>query len=78
MVRPSVRTEKEIRKEQKSVEKPIAQLDAQKRSLQEQFANSTDDEATLRLETELNAVTTQLAEAEDRWSQLYEEVEGLG
>lgn len=78
VVRPSVRTEKEIRKEQKSVEKLIAQLDAQKRSLQEQFANSTDDEVTLRLETELNAVTTQLAEAEERWQQLYDEVEGLG
>jgi ATP-binding cassette subfamily F protein 3 len=78
VVRPSVRTEKEIRKEQKSVEKQIAQLDAQKRALQEQFANSTDEEATLRLEVELNTMTTQLAEAEDRWSQLYEEVEGLG
>jgi ATP-binding cassette subfamily F protein 3 len=78
VVRPSVRTEKEIRKEQKSVEKLIAQLDAQKRALQEQFANSTDDEATLRLETELNDVTNQLTEAEERWQQLYDEVEGLG
>ena len=40
--RPAVRTEKELRKEQKSVEKLIAQLDAQKRAVQEEFLNSTE------------------------------------
>jgi ATP-binding cassette subfamily F protein 3 len=76
-VRPAKRTEKEIRKEQKAVEKLIAQLDAQKRALQETFAHSTDDEDTLRSERELTAVSEQLAAAEDRWSQLNEEIEGL-
>jgi ATP-binding cassette subfamily F protein 3 len=76
-VRPAKRTEKEIRKEQKAVEKLIAQLDAQKRALQETFAHSTDDEETLRSERELTAVSEQLAAAEDRWSQLNEEIEGL-
>ena len=72
--RPTVRNEKEILKDQKSVEKSIAQLDARKKQLQEQFLSSTDGDAMLKLETELNAVTTQLAEAEDRWSELYEEL----
>jgi ATP-binding cassette subfamily F protein 3 len=72
--RPAVRTEKEIRKEQKTVEKAIAQFDARKRAIQEQFLNSTDSAVTKQLEAELNQVTTQLAEAEDQWGALYAEL----
>ena len=75
--KPAVRTEKEVQKEQKSVEKQIAQLDTRKKQLQEQFLKSTDGDAMLKLETELNEITVQLAEAEDLWSQLFEELNAI-
>jgi ATP-binding cassette subfamily F protein 3 len=73
-VRPPIRTEKELRKEQKAIEKAIAQLDARKRAIQEEFLNSTDSADMLQLETELTRTTSQLAEAEERWTLLFEEI----
>ena len=75
--RPALRTEKEVRKELKTVEKSIAGLDAQKRTLTARFLDSTDDAVSKRLDAELLAVTGQLTEAEDRWSQLQEEIEAV-
>jgi hypothetical protein len=37
---------------------------------------STDADEALRLHNEIEAVTTQLAAAEERWCQLQEEIEG--
>jgi len=75
--RPTIRSEKEVRKELKTVEKSIAQLDAQKKTLTAQFLESTNDAASKKLDAELAAVTAQLAEAEDLWGQLWEEAEAL-
>jgi ATP-binding cassette subfamily F protein 3 len=75
--RPAIRSEKEVRKELKTVEKTVAQLDAQKKVLTAQFLDSTNDAVSKRLDAELAAVTAQLAEAEDRWSHLWEEAESL-
>ena len=75
--RPSIRSEKEVRKELKTLEKSVAQLDAQKKTLTAQFLESTNDAASKRLDAELATVTQQLAEAEDRWSHLWEEAESL-
>ncbi|MFO0936740.1 MAG: ABC-F family ATP-binding cassette domain-containing protein [Gemmataceae bacterium] len=75
--KPSVRTEKEIQKEQKTVEKLIAQLDARKKQLQEQFLKSTDGNAMQKMEEELNSVTAQLSEAEEKWSVLFDELNSL-
>lgn len=72
------RTEKDIRKEMKTLERTIAQLDAQKKALTDQWLKSTKEAEALRLETEVETVTTQLDEAEERWSHLNEEVEGIG
>ncbi len=72
------RTEKDIRKEMKTLERTIAQLDAQKKALTDQWLKSTKEAEALRLETEVETVTTQLNEAEERWSHLNEEVEGIG
>ena len=58
-----VRTEKEIRKEMKALERTIAQLDAQKKAL-------TDPAEADRVGAELSA-------AEDRWAELFAEVEGI-
>ena len=76
--RPALRTEKEARKELKTTEKLIAQLDTQKRTLTAQFLNSTNDKESKRLETELAGVTEQLGEAEERWGQINEELEAIG
>ncbi|CAN5201284.1 ABC-F family ATP-binding cassette domain-containing protein [soil metagenome] len=72
-----VRTEKELRKEIKTVEKNIATLDAQKRVLQDQFLNASNGAAAERLEKELDAVTEQLSAAEDKWSEINDEIEAV-
>ena len=68
------RTEKEIRKEQKGVEKTIAQLDSRRKELMIEFAATTDPRRTQQLEAEINSVGEQLAAAEDQWVQLNEEL----
>ena len=72
------RSEKDLRKEMKALERTIAQLDAQKKALTDQWLKSTKEAEALRLETEVETVTTQLDDAEERWSHLNEEVEGIG
>ncbi len=64
-------------KEIKLVEKNIAQLDAQKRSLNTQLPKVTDIEELDRLEKELVSVTERLSAAEDLWSQLNDEIQQL-
>ena len=68
------RNEREMRKEIKTLEQTIAQLDEQKRSLNAQLLESTDAAEALRLHNEVAALTAQLAEAEDRWCRLQEQL----
>jgi ATP-binding cassette, subfamily F, member 3 len=75
--RPTLRDERVVRKEIKTLERTIAQLDEQKRTLTAQSLQPTDATEALRLHNEVTAVTEQLAEAEERWCQLQEEVEGI-
>lgn len=74
--RPAQRGEREVRKEIKTLERNIAQLDEQKRLLAAQSLESTDADEALRLHNELAEVSSKLAEAEDRWCRLQEELEG--
>jgi ATP-binding cassette, subfamily F, member 3 len=69
------RSEKEIRKEMKTLEKSIAALDDQKKQVNAKLMQSTDAAEALKLHNEVSALTTQLADAENRWLQLQEEVE---
>jgi ATP-binding cassette, subfamily F, member 3 len=73
--RPAQRNEREVRKEIKTLERTIAQLDEQKRTVNAQLQDSTDADEALRLHNEVSAVTVQLAEAEERWCELQEELE---
>ena len=66
-----------MRKEIKTLEQTIAQLDEQKRTLHAQLLQSTDAAEALRLHNEVAALTGQLAEAEERWCMLQEEIEGV-
>jgi ATP-binding cassette, subfamily F, member 3 len=74
--RPARRNERDARKEIKILERTIAQFDEQKRALNEQLLKSTDSAEALRLHNEVSALTEQLSEAEERWCQLQEQVEG--
>jgi ATP-binding cassette subfamily F protein 3 len=74
--RPVQRNERDVRKEIKTLEKTIAQLDEQKRALTAESLKSTGAIEALRLHNEVTAVSAQLAEAEERWCELQEDVEG--
>jgi ATP-binding cassette subfamily F protein 3 len=74
--RAARKSERELRKEMKTLERTIAQLDEQKRTLNAQLMQTTDANEALRLHEEVETVTTRLAEAEDRWCQVQEEIEG--
>lgn len=67
------RTEKEIRKEMKAIERQIAQLDERKKALNEQVQTEIDAAIAQRLQTELTAVSTELDAAEEKWVELSQE-----
>lgn len=71
------RSEQEIQKELKAIEKTIARLDEQKRNLDTRLQQPTEDAELERLCEEMGTVSEQLSEAEERWSQLNEELQGL-
>src|SRR5260370_11800099 len=73
--RTAQRNEREVRKEMKTLERTIAQLDEQKRTLNAQLQQSTDAAEALRLHNEVAALAAQLAEAEERWCQLQAEID---
>ena len=74
--RPTQRNERNLRKEIKALERTIAQFDEQKRCLSASLLQSTNADEALRLHNELSALAVPLAEAEERWCQLQEEIEG--
>lgn len=73
----AARSEKELRKELKAIEKTIAQLDEQKRTLAARALEPTAAAEALRVHNELATVTQQLSEAEDKWGQLQEELDAV-
>jgi ATP-binding cassette subfamily F protein 3 len=68
--------ERLIKKEINQLEKSIARLDAQRKSLNEQLMQSTEAIEALKLHEELTKVSTELEAAEMRWSELQEQLEG--
>ena len=68
------RSEKDIRKEMSSTEKTIARLDDQRKVAQEQFMKVSDPKESVRLHEEVEELTRQLTEAEERWCALQEEL----
>jgi len=75
--RTAQRSEKEIRRELKTVEKTIAQLDQQKKTLNAQLLETSNAKEALRLHNESTEVTTQLDSAEERWVSLSNELEEM-
>jgi ATP-binding cassette subfamily F protein 3 len=70
------KNERDVRKELKTLERTIAQLDEQKRTLNAQLLESTNAVEALRLHNEVSAVSEQLTHAEERWLMLQEQLEG--
>lgn len=68
------RSEREIRKEMTNLERTIARLDDQKKQTNDLLMAATDPAEALRLHNEVAALIPQLADAEDRWCQLQEEL----
>ncbi|MBS0207036.1 MAG: ABC-F family ATP-binding cassette domain-containing protein [Planctomycetes bacterium] len=74
-VRAPRRDERAVRKEISTVEKSIARLDDQKKKASAQLLVTSDMKEAMRLHEEVESLTAQLAEAEDRWCQLQAEIE---
>jgi ATP-binding cassette subfamily F protein 3 len=65
--RQQERDDRKLRKELATIERKIAQLDEQRKSLNGQLMKATDPQEALRLHEELSRVTTELATIEERW-----------
>lgn len=72
--RPKGRDERTVRKEISAIEKTIAKLDEQKKAANAQLMQSTDAKDALRLHNEVETLTAQLTEAEERWCALQAEI----
>ncbi len=70
------KNERDARKEIKNLERTIAQLDEQKKTLNAQLLKSSDSTEALRLHNEVTALSDQLSQAEERWCELQEDLEG--
>jgi predicted nucleic acid-binding Zn-ribbon protein len=60
----------------KNLERSIAQLDTRKKEINSLSAKTTDADALLELQIELEEIIAKIDSAEERWSQLFAEVEG--
>jgi ATP-binding cassette subfamily F protein 3 len=72
--RSARRNERELRKEMSNVEKSIARFDEQKKLLNARLMSSSDAKEALRLHNELEELSKQLTEAEERWCAVQEEL----
>lgn len=69
------RDQRKVRKEIANIERTIARLDKQKRDVNSRLLETTDPAEAMQLHEEVTALTTQLAEAEQRWCELQEQLE---
>ena len=68
------RNEREIRKEINNIEKLISRLDGEKKKLNEQMLNTSGAKEAMQVHTEVEAISAQLTEAEEKWCVLSEEL----
>ncbi|MFO0886116.1 MAG: ATP-binding cassette domain-containing protein, partial [Pirellulales bacterium] len=68
------RTEREIRKEMSNLERTIAKLDQQKKQSNDKLQTATDPQEAMKLHNEVTTLTSELAEVEERWCKLHEEL----
>jgi ATP-binding cassette subfamily F protein 3 len=75
--RSAVKSEKELRKELKALERNIATLDDRKKSVNDAWLSESNVEKSARLEAELEAITTELDAAQEKWAEVYEAAEAM-
>ena len=56
-----------------NLEKSIARLDTQKKQVNEQFLCATDAAEAMKLHCQLEGISAELTEAEDRWLALQDQ-----
>lgn len=69
------RADRDAQKKLKSVERKIARLDEEKRGVSEQLMSVTDAAEAQRVQRQLAALTTELAQLEEQWLELSSELE---
>jgi len=67
--------DRSLRKQIGNLEKNIAKLDQQKKSIHEQLMASSDPQAAMKLHEEMTKVSAELETAETRWADLQEQLE---
>ncbi len=63
-----------MRKEVSTLEKLIARLDEQKKTANEKLMQSTDPNEAMKLHEEVESLSAQASEAEEKWCALQEEL----
>lgn len=72
---PNTLDDRSVRKQINQLEKQIAKLDQQRKSLHETWMQATDANESMRLHAELDSVQRELDAAETRWAELQELLE---
>ena len=72
-----IEDDRSVKREVGQLEKTIAKMDAQKKSLNDELMKSTEAIAAMKLHEELTKVTTELETAEMRWAELQEQMEAF-
>jgi ATP-binding cassette subfamily F protein 3 len=67
--------DRSLRKQIGNLEKNIAKLDQQKKSIHEQLMASSDPQAAMKLHEEMTTISAELETAETRWAELQEQLE---
>ncbi len=62
--------QREFKKKIKSIERRIAKLDEERKSLNENMLSVTDPEEAMRIHEKIEAVTKELTDAEEEWLEL--------
>ena len=68
------RNERELRKQVATLEKTVNRLTEEKAAVNRQLIESTDPAEALRLHTQFESLSAELAKAEDRWLNMQEEM----
>jgi ATP-binding cassette subfamily F protein 3 len=70
--------ERELRKEMTNVERKIATLDSERRTLNTQYQSATDPKESLQLHEQVAKISGELTSLEERWCELQQQIEGEG
>jgi ATP-binding cassette subfamily F protein 3 len=73
----SILDDRQIRKQIGQLEKQIAKLDSQKKSVHDRWMQAAEPSESLKLHEELTAIQAELQAAETRWTELQEQLESL-